>query len=74
MPMGNNDETARQAADALGLASFYEFAQADRERVVKQTAPMYLVTAAQNHLLLAEAASRGWVSASAEELFHAGIR
>ncbi|MEM8969843.1 MAG: SusD/RagB family nutrient-binding outer membrane lipoprotein, partial [Bacteroidota bacterium] len=72
MPMGNNDETARQAAVAAGLASFYEFAQADRERVVKQTAPMYLVTAAQNHLLLAEAASRGWVSASAEELFHAG--
>ncbi|WKN43165.1 SusD/RagB family nutrient-binding outer membrane lipoprotein [Tunicatimonas pelagia] len=74
MPVGNNDETARQAAAALGLDSFYEFAQADRERVVTQTTPMFMVTAAQNHLLLAEAASRGWVTGSAEELFHAGIR
>ncbi len=74
MPMGNNDETARQAAAALGLASFYEFAQADRERVAKQTSPMYLVTAAQTQLLLAEAATRGWISASASELFQAGIR
>ena len=74
MPIGNNDETARQAADELGLASFYEFAQADRERVAKQTSPMFLVTAAQNHLLLAEAAVQGWISASAEELYQAGIR
>ncbi len=74
MPVGNNDETARQAAAALGLDSFYEFAQADRERVVTQTTPMFMVTAAQNHLLLAEAASRGWITASAEELFHEGIR
>ncbi|MGD1890782.1 MAG: SusD/RagB family nutrient-binding outer membrane lipoprotein [Cyclobacteriaceae bacterium] len=74
MPMGNNDETARQAAAALGLASFYEFAQADRERVVKQTAPMYLVTAAQSLLLLSEAANRGWITASASELYEAGVR
>jgi len=74
MPMGNNDETARQAADALGLASFYEFAQADRTRVAKQTAPMFLVTAAQSQLLLAEAASRDWINASAEELYNEGVR
>lgn len=74
MPIGNNDETARQAAAQLGLTSFYEFAQADRERVAKQTSPMFLVTAAQNHLLLAEAAARGWISASAEELYQAGIQ
>lgn len=74
MPMGNNDETARQAAEALGLASFYEFAQADRERVAKQTSPMYLVTAAQTQLLLAEAASRGWVTGSADEFYEAGVR
>ncbi|MEM6841351.1 MAG: SusD/RagB family nutrient-binding outer membrane lipoprotein [Bacteroidota bacterium] len=74
MPMGNNDETARQAAEAAGLTSFYEFAQADRERVAKQTSPMYLVTAAQTQLLLAEAASRGWISGSAEEFYQAGIR
>lgn len=74
MPMGNNDETARQAAENLGLASFYEFAQADRSRVAKQTAPMFLVTAAQSQLLLAEAASRGWINASADELYEDGVR
>jgi len=74
MPIGNNDETARQAADELGLTSFYEFAQADRERVAKQTSPMYLVTAAQTELLLAEAAFRGWISGSAEEYYQEGIR
>jgi hypothetical protein len=74
MPMGNNDETARQAAEALGLASFYEFAQADRTRVAKQTTPTFLVTAAQSQLLLAEAASRGWINAPADELYEDGVR
>ena len=74
MPVGNNDETARQVAASLGLESFYEFSQADRERVVKQTAPMFMVTAAQNLLLLAEAAQRGWVSGSAEEFYRNGVR
>ena len=74
MPVGNNDETARQVATSLGLKSFYEFSQADRERVVKQTAPIFMVTAAQNLLLLAEAAQRGWVSGSVEEFYTAGVR
>ena len=74
MPVGNNDETARQVAASLGLTSFYEFSQADRERVAKQTAPMFMVTAAQSLLLLAEAAERGWVSGSAEEFYTEGIR
>ena len=74
MPVGNNDETARQVATSLGLTSFYEFSQADRERVVKQTAPMFMLTAAQNWLLLAEAAQRGWVSGSVEEFYTVGVR
>ena len=74
MPVGNNDETAKAVAADLGLASFYEFSQADRERVVKQTAPTFLITAAQTQLLLAEAAQRGWISASAEELYAAGVQ
>ena len=74
MPVGNNDETARQVAASLGLKSFYEFSQADRERVAKQTAPVFMVTAAQNWLLLAEAAQRGWVSGSVEEFYTAGVR
>ncbi|WKN31446.1 SusD/RagB family nutrient-binding outer membrane lipoprotein [Porifericola rhodea] len=74
MPMGNNDETAKQVAAELGLASFYEFAQADRSRVVKQTAPMFLVTASQSQLLMAEAAERGWISGDAASYFEQGIR
>ncbi|MDF9797995.1 hypothetical protein OKW21_003258 [Catalinimonas alkaloidigena] len=74
MPMGNNDETARQVAAELDLASFYEFSQADRNRVVQQTSPMFLVTAAQTQLLLAEAASRDWISGSAETFYNAGVR
>ncbi len=74
MPVGNNDETAKAVAADLGLASFYEFSQADRERVVTQTSPMFLVTAAQTQLLLAEAAVRGWLSVSAEELYASAVR
>ncbi|MEK6480019.1 SusD/RagB family nutrient-binding outer membrane lipoprotein [Catalinimonas sp. 4WD22] len=74
MPMGNNDETARQVAEELGLASFYEFSQADRNRVAQQTSPMFLVTAAQTQLLLAEAASRDWISGSAQEFYNQGVR
>ena len=74
MPVGNNDETAKAVAADLGLASFYEFSQADRERVVTQTSPIFLVTAAQTQLLLAEAAVRGWISASAEELYTSAVR
>ena len=75
MPMGHNDATIKQVAADMGLASFYEFAQADRTRVVAQTAPMFLVTAAQTQLLLAEAAQRGWITTgTAETYFNNGVR
>ena len=73
MPIGNNDATARAVAEELGLVSFYEFSQADRERVVTQTSPVFLVTAGQSLLLLAEAAERGWIEGDAEELYRAGV-
>ncbi|GMQ29312.1 SusD/RagB family nutrient-binding outer membrane lipoprotein [Algoriphagus confluentis] len=75
MPMGNDNAGAVKAASDAGLASFYEFSQADRRRVAKLTAPNFLITASQTNLLLAEARHRGWISSgSAEEYFHAGIR
>ncbi len=74
MPMGHNDGTIKQVATDMGLASFYEFAQADRTRVVTQTSPMFLVTASQTQLLMAEAAYRGWISGSAEEYYNNGVR
>ena len=74
MPLGYNNETIKAEAAAQGLVSFYEFSQADRERVVRQTSPVFIVTAAQTQLLLAEAAQRGWISADAGALFASGVR
>ncbi len=74
MPVGNNDGTIKQVAAQMGLSSFYEYAQADRTRVVTQTTPMFLVTAAQTQLLLAEAAQRGWIAGAAAEFFNNGVR
>lgn len=75
MPMGNDNAGAVKAASDLGLASFYEFAQADRRRVAKNTAPNFLVTASQNNLLLAEARHRGWITTGdVESFYNAGVR
>ncbi|WP_276373838.1 SusD/RagB family nutrient-binding outer membrane lipoprotein [Chryseolinea sp. H1M3-3] len=76
MPMGHDNSTIGAVATGLGLASFYDFSQVDRKRMAKLTAPMYLVSAAQTHLLLAEATERGWISTgqTAAEHFEAGIR
>jgi hypothetical protein len=75
MPMGNDNAGAVQAASDLGLASFYEFAQADRRRLAKNTAPNFLVTASQNYLLLAEARHRGWINTGeVESYYNAGVR
>ena len=73
MPVGNNDATAKAVAADLGLVSFYEFSQVDRERVVKQASPVFLVTAGQSQLLLAEAAQRGWISGVAAEFYASGV-
>ena len=75
MPMGHDNGTITQVASDLGLASFYEFSQADRRRVMKLTAPYFMVTAAQTNLLLAEARIRGWINTGdAGDYFEAGIR
>lgn len=75
IPMGNDNAGAVKAAANAGLASFYEFSQADRRRVAKLTAPNFLITAGQTNLLLAEARHRGWITAgTAQDYFHAGIR
>lgn len=75
MPMGHNNSTIVPVATDLGLASFYDFSQVDRRRLVKRDAPMFLVTAAQTQLLLAEASFRGWITTGTPtEYFAAGIR
>lgn len=74
MPMGHDNSTIGGVATGLGLASFYDFSQLDRKRLAKLTAPMFIVTAAQTNLLLAEAAKRGWVAGAAADYFEAGVR
>ncbi|MFN4147157.1 MAG: SusD/RagB family nutrient-binding outer membrane lipoprotein [Runella sp.] len=75
MPMGLDNAGAVAEAARLGLASFYDFSQVDRTRMVKNQAPMFLVTAAQTQLLLAEAAQRGWITGTtAETFYNRGVR
>lgn len=75
MPMGKDNGTIGAAATADGLASFYDYSQADRRRIVKVSAPVFLVTAAQTNLLLAEARFRGWITAGTAAQYYAdGIR
>jgi hypothetical protein len=75
MPMGHDNSTIGGVATGLGLASFYDFSQVDRRRMTKQSAPYFIVTAAQTNLLLAEAVKRGWVATgTAAEYYDAGVR
>ena len=75
MPFGFDNSSISSEVTKSGLASFYDFSQVDRTRMVKNTAPIFLVTAAQSQLLLAEAAQRGWVSGTtAEAYYNKGVR
>ncbi len=74
MPMGYDNSTIAGVAAELNLASFYAFTQIDRNRFIKQTAPMFIVTHSQTQLLLAEAAVRGWVSGDPADYYEAGVR
>ena len=75
MPIGKDNGTVVAAATADGLASFYDYSQVDRRRIVKTFSPVFLVTAAQTNLLLAEARFRGWISTgTAAQYFADGIK
>lgn len=74
MPMGHDNNSIVPVAANLGLASFYDFSQADRTRVVKRDAPMFICTYAQTQLLLAEARQRGWITAgNAADYYKNGV-
>lgn len=75
MPMGKDNGTIVAQAATDGLASFYDYSQADRRRILKTTSPVFLVSAAQTNLLLAEARFRGWITTgTAAQYFSDGIR
>ncbi len=73
MPLGYDNNTIKAVATAAGLTSFYEYSQVDRTRMTKLASPYYIVTSAQNHLLLAEAAQRGWITGDVAELYNTGV-
>ncbi|MEO8404895.1 MAG: SusD/RagB family nutrient-binding outer membrane lipoprotein [Chitinophagaceae bacterium] len=76
IPVGKDNLTAGTAATADGLASFYDYSQADRRRILKPSSPVFFVTASQTQLLLAEARFRGFITTgnSADQYFSDGIR
>lgn len=74
MPMGHDNSSIGEAVSAAGLESFYGFSQVDRTRMVKVDAPMYLITYSQTSLLLAEAATYGWISGDPSAYFEQGVR
>ncbi len=75
MPMGKDNGTVTAAATADGLASFYDYSQADRRRILKVATPAFFVTASQTNLFLAEARFKGWIAAgTAAQYFSEGIK
>lgn len=75
MPLGYDNSGIVAVAASKGLASFYDFSQVDRRRMVKVSSPVFFVTAAQTQLLLAEARERGWISTgTVQGYYEAGIK
>lgn len=74
MPMGYNDVTINTVLAQNGVASLWDFSQVNLTTVLKLDAPEFHITYAQNQLLLAEAAVRGWVSGTAATYFANGVR
>jgi len=74
MPFGFDNSSISSEVTKAGLASFYDFSQVDRTRMVKNTAPMFLVTAAQTQLLLAEAIQRGWATGTIAPVYQKAVR
>jgi hypothetical protein len=79
MPMGSTDATANAAGATLppgpnGAGNLFSFTQADRARVTSRSSPMFLVTAAETNLLLAEAVERGFITGVSATYFDAGIK
>jgi hypothetical protein len=76
MPMGSTDGDADISGATLpGGGKRYAYSQLDRRRMAKTTSPLFIVTAAQNNLLLAEARSLGWIdTGTVEAYFTEGIK
>lgn len=88
-PIGSTDGSADLSGALLPAGGLYgtppaprtgtrfSYSQVDRNRMVKRTSPLFLVTAGQTNLLLAEAAMRGFAgltAAQASTYFNDGIK
>ena len=76
LPMGSTDGEADLSGATLpGGGKRYAYSQLDRRRMAKTTSPLFIVTAAQNNLLLAEARLNDWITTgTVEEYFTNGIK
>ncbi len=74
MPMGYNDVSINSILGQYGVASLWDFTQVNLSTVLKLDAPEFHITYAQNQLLLAEAATRGWTTGVAGDFFTKGVR
>ncbi len=78
MPNGYDETTGVSSATYLPNAPNYpgnknSYSVVNRYTYARIDAPTFLVTYAENQLLLAEAAYRGWTTGSAEDYYNAGV-
>jgi hypothetical protein len=79
MPNGYDETTGASSPTFLANAPNYpgdknKYSVANRYTYARIDAPTFLVTYAENQLLLAEAAYRGWISGNAEDYYKEGVR
>lgn len=78
MPNGYDETTGSSSSTYLPNAPNYpgnknDYSVVNRYTYARIDAPTFLVTYAENELLLAEAAYRGWISGSAEDYYNTGV-
>lgn len=65
----------REGKDVYKVDALYAyFSSPNRYTYCDQTAPTFVITAAQTNLLLAEAAYRGYITGDAKSFYEAGVR
>jgi len=72
--MGYNDVTISATFAQNGVASLWDYSQVNLNTVLRLDAPEFHITYGQVQLLLAEAATRGWVTGTAADYFTRGVR
>nr|WP_319997434.1 SusD/RagB family nutrient-binding outer membrane lipoprotein [uncultured Draconibacterium sp.] len=78
MPNGYDETTGTSSSTYLANAPNYpgsknSYSVVNRYTYARIDAPTFLVTYAENQLLLAEAAYRGWTTGSAKDYYNAGV-